>query len=230
MLSSMPSFVNTVKKLLTRVTSDRVDSIRIEAQGQLRNIIRDLSTHKEDLTGLLNHLSVDQVTTLKRCVDFEETVNRIDQILDETQIMSNAQAIELHQFQKKLMFGAIPKDIVERVKKSGDDRLMKLRAVQDLDSVFDNIFESNSTVETIMLVEYASQFLEFLDTNLLQDESGDIKYILAALKGIKLIVNPKTQNLGAKLNLNRLAVSLLQGLNDSKELVRSEMQQLLIEL
>lgn len=226
----MPSFVNTVKKLLTRVTSDRVDSIRIEAQGQLRNIIRDLSTHKEDLTGLLNHLSVDQVTTLKRCVDFEETVNRIDQILDETQIMSNAQAIELHQFQKKLMFGAIPKDIVERVKKSGDDRLMKLRAVQDLDSVFDNIFESNSTVETIMLVEYASQFLEFLDTNLLQDESGDIKYILAALKGIKLIVNPKTQNLGAKLNLNRLAVSLLQGLNDSKELVRSEMQQLLIEL
>lgn len=49
--------------------------------------------------------------------------------------------MEVHQIYRKLCFGAIPKDIVERIENNPHDKLTKLRAIQDLDNIFDSLYE-----------------------------------------------------------------------------------------
>lgn len=75
-----------------------------------------------------------------------------------------------------------------------------------------------------MLREYANSFIEFLDEYLLSDPSHDIKIVLTALKGMKLIFHPEERNLNNKINLRKLVGSLVKKLNDGKELIRNEVE------
>ena len=134
---------------------------------------------------------------LKQIVDFDTIMKKIMENPSGVNRNSirNIPAIEIDQWQKNLAFGAIPRDIVESIQSNNDDWLLKLRTVEDLDHVFESLFDPYSNVELMMLREYARAFVDFIDEYLLQDPSQDMKIIMTALKGIKLLLHPEEKNL-----------------------------------
>ena len=65
----------------------------------------------------------------------------------------------------------------------------------------------------------------------------DIKILFTAIKGIKLIVNRQYEGdavqskiVQARVNLKRLVNALIGKLNDPKEVVRNEVERLLVDL
>ena len=73
-------------------------------------------------------------------------------------------------------------------------------------------------------------FVDFIDDYLLNDPSQDLRILLTAMKGLKLIFHPEEKNLGNRVNMRKLVTSLVYKLNDSKEIIRNEVEQMIIEL
>jgi hypothetical protein len=56
-----------------------------------------------------------------------------------------------------------------------------------------------------------------------------MKIIMTALKGIKLLLHPEEKELKHRINYKKLIKSLVYKLNDSKELVRNEVEHTILE-
>ena len=74
--------------------------------------------------------------------------------------------------------------------------------------------------------------MQFIEQYLLEDNYQDIKVIFTAIKAIKMVILSEKINAYSKiitrLNLKRLVGTLLLKLNDPKEIVRNEIERLII--
>ena len=136
-----------------------------------------------------------------------------------------------------MAFGAIPSDIVDQIRSNNDDWVIKLRCIEDLDHVLEGLSDPDNYHDLNQLRHYASSFVQFLQEFLLQDDHMDIKILFTAIKGIKLIVNRQYEGdavqskiVQARINLKRLVNALIGKLNDPKEVVRNEVERLLVDL
>lgn len=139
---------------------------------------------------------------------------------------------EIHTWSRNVAFGAIPQDIIDLVKANNDDRIVKLRCIEDLDYVLTNLKDPQNEVDLTQLLNYSSSFVQFIEEYLLEDTYQDIKVIFTAIKAIKLVILSEKVNAYSKiitrLNLKRLVGTLLLKLNDPKEIIRNEVERLII--
>ncbi len=61
---------------------------------------------------------------------------------------------------------------------------MKLRCIEDLDYILDNLSESDKH----LLVSFSGSFIHFIEDYLLSDLYSDLKIILTAVKAIRLVI------------------------------------------
>lgn len=128
-----------------------------------------------------------------------------------------------------LAFGAVPSFIVQKIEENPDSFIIKKRAVDDLEKVFDNLAKSHMQVELRMLSEHANSFINFLIVHLLEDKQEDLRMNLTAIKGIKLILI-YGEKVIKKFNSRRLISILTLKLGDPKEVVRREIELVLADL
>lgn len=136
-----------------------------------------------------------------------------------------------------MAFGAIPSDIVDQIRSNSDDWVIKLRCIEDLDHVLEGMTDPENSQDLNQLRHYASSFIQFVEEYLLQDDHQDIKILFTAIKGIRLIINVQYKGdvvskklVQARINLKRLVNSLIGKLNDAKEVVRNEVERVIIDL
>lgn len=73
-ISALASFTLMLDKLTMKAKNDRVDSIRIEAQSTLRQIVKRLEKRPGELQGIIEGLSRQQIAQLKRYVDIDDLI------------------------------------------------------------------------------------------------------------------------------------------------------------
>ena len=68
-----------------------------------------------------------------------------------------------------MAFGVIPLDIVELLKQMGDDRIVKMRCLEDLDQILVALSDPKNELELIQLLNYSSSFIQFVEEHILND-------------------------------------------------------------
>lgn len=133
-----------------------------------------------------------------------------------------------------MAFGAIPFDIVDLIRVNNNDRIIKLRCIEDLDFVLTGLSDPQNEMDLVQLMNYSSSFIQFIEEYLLQDSYKDIKVIFTAIKAIRLIIHSEKVNkykrIITRINLQRLVKNLLQIIDDPKEVVRNEIERVIISI
>lgn len=85
----------------------------------------------------------------------------------------------------------------------------------------------------MLLRHHSSSFLQFIEEFLLEDQYQEIKIVFTAIKGIKLIINSdnrRSRQLKNRVNFRRLVNNLIGKLNDPKEVVRTEVERVIVDI
>jgi hypothetical protein len=126
-----------------------------------------------------------------------------------------------------MAFGVFPTDIIEYIKENNEDWLIKLRCIEDLDAVLESLMDPINQNELALLMNFSSSFIQFVEEFLILDESQDIKILFTAIKAIKLVLTPQNKY---RINLKRLVNTLVTKLNDNKEVIRNEIERIIINI
>lgn len=73
--------------------------------------------------------------------------------------MDQVQPTEIYSWSKNMAFGAIPFDIVDLIRTNDDDRIVKLRCIEDLDYVLTGLQEPQNEADLAQLLNYSSSFI-----------------------------------------------------------------------
>lgn len=128
---------------------------------------------------------------------------------------------------QNMAFGVFPTDIIEHIKENNEDWLIKLRCIEDLDAVLESLMDPINQNELALLMNFSSSFIQFVEEFLILDESQDIKILFTAIKAIKLVLTPQNKY---RINLKRLVNTLVTKLNDNKEVIRNEIERIIINI
>ena len=132
-----------------------------------------------------------------------------------------------------MAFGSIPFDIIDNIRTNSDDLILKLRWMEDLENSLDLLADPQNEQDLMLLQHHSSSFLQFIEEFLLEDQYQEIKIVFTAIKGIKLIINSDNRNsrqLKNRVNFRRLVNNLIGKLNDPKEVVRTEVERVIVDI
>jgi hypothetical protein len=69
-----------------------------------------------------------------------------------------------------MIYGVIPIQIIELIKQNQNDRLIKLRCIEDFDNIISRLGRNPEfEPELVILRNYASSFIQFVEEYLLND-------------------------------------------------------------
>lgn len=237
-LAKSAQFCLLVRKLLRIARADRVDSIKVEAQAAIRAIVRSLTKKENELTTLIEGLSRQEVTQLQRIIDIEDKLAEEQSAM--RPVLDTINPSERYSWSLNKAFGAIPFDIVELMRTMADDRIVTQRCTEDLDLVLTQLGEPGNELELTYLLNYATSFMAFIeefvlgsDRSSLTPEYTNPQSVFTAIKAIDLVFFkiPKHQSkIVARVNMRRLIDALLGKLNDPKEIVRAEIERVVVRL
>lgn len=111
-----------------------------------------------------------------------------------------------------------------------------MRCIDDFYNVLLELEDYRNQGELTMLKNYCGSFVHFVTEYLLQDDQKDIKIIFSAIKAIRLVLKYNDMEidehlikvLQGRINFRKLLEALADLLNDPKEVVRNEIQLLII--
>eukprot|EP00347_Sterkiella_histriomuscorum_P018265 403346170 len=211
-------FFKIIESLLLRAKGDNIDSIRVQAQTSLREI---LNQFQEYLPDIHNRLKPQQKQQLTELLSVQQEVSAINQaVQNQLQIQQrdrNLQEQAIPQISNLFAFGSLPLNMIQHIQQHSDWKI-KLRVVEDLEKF---IYEM-SLQQKQQFMHYCSSFITFVEQFLINDDN--MKIVLGGIRILKYLM--KNAQMAEKTNLTKLIHSLIMKMNDPKEIIRQEIEQL----
>lgn len=110
-------------------------------------IIKKLKNSKGEIENILENLNRYQIQILQQYVEIEDFMDGLESEMDYA--VGKVKPSDHISWSSNMAFGIIPLDIVELLKSMGDDRIIKMRCLEDLDQILVALADPKNELELI---------------------------------------------------------------------------------